>query len=55
MIEVLEYARDNFPAVIGRGGGAGSEGWCVLVDGEDGLKVGWSDFGSSRSCSCKGS
>ncbi|EEA21149.1 hypothetical protein TMatcc_001151 [Talaromyces marneffei ATCC 18224] len=36
--EVLEYARDNFPAVIGGRGGAGSEGWCVLVDGEDGLE-----------------
>lgn len=37
--EVLEYARDNFPAVIGGPGGAGSEGWCVLVDGEDGLET----------------
>lgn len=36
--EVLDYARTNFAAVIGGRGGAGSEGWCVLVDGEDGLE-----------------
>ncbi|KAK2808811.1 hypothetical protein FQN49_008673 [Arthroderma sp. PD_2] len=35
--EVLEYARENFKAMIGGPGGQGSEGWCVLVDGEDGL------------------
>jgi predicted CoA-binding protein len=35
--EVLEYAQNNFKAAIGGDGGAGSEGWCVLVDGEDGL------------------
>lgn len=47
--EVLKYARDGegesasaggFKAVVaGFGGGTvGSEGWCVLVDGERGLK-----------------
>lgn len=36
--EVLSYAKANFEAVIGGGGGNGSEGWCVLVDGEDGLE-----------------
>lgn len=37
--EVLNYARSNFAAAIGGDGGAGSEGWCVLVDGEDGLEA----------------
>ncbi|KAL1969812.1 hypothetical protein VTN77DRAFT_7321 [Rasamsonia byssochlamydoides] len=37
--EVLKYARDNFAAAIGGDGGRGSEGWCVLVDGEDGLEA----------------
>jgi len=44
--EVLKFARDGegedagFKAVVaGFGGGTvGSEGWCVLVDGERGLK-----------------
>lgn len=47
--EVLKYAREGegedgnaqgFKAVVaGFGGGTvGSEGWCVLVDGERGLK-----------------
>lgn len=35
---VLDYARKNFEAAIGGEGGAGSEGWCVLVDGERGLE-----------------
>jgi hypothetical protein len=36
--EVLDYARSTFAAAIGGDGGQGSEGWCVLVDGEDGLE-----------------
>jgi len=36
--EVLEFARANFKAAVGGDGGWGSEGWCVLVDGERGLK-----------------
>lgn len=38
--EVLDYARSKFDVVVGGtgSGGAGSEGWCVLVDGEDGLE-----------------
>ncbi|OKL57361.1 hypothetical protein UA08_07437 [Talaromyces atroroseus] len=36
--EVLKFARSNFSTVIGGPGGNGSEGWCVLVDGEDGLE-----------------
>lgn len=35
---VLDYARTNFEAAIGGQGGGGSEGWCVLVDGERGLE-----------------
>lgn len=37
--EILEYAKANFQAAIGGDGGGGHEGWCVLVDGEDGLKL----------------
>ena len=37
--QVLEFSRENFKAVVaGSDGGWGSEGWCVLVDGERGLK-----------------
>lgn len=37
--EVLEYARANFQAAIAGDGGRGSEGWCVLVDGGEGLRI----------------
>ena len=37
--EVLEYAQENFQAAIAGDGEGGSEHWCVLVDGEEGLKV----------------
>ncbi|KAK0702071.1 CoA binding domain-containing protein [Lasiosphaeria miniovina] len=37
--EVLEFARDNFEAAVAGDGGWGSEGWCVLVDGDRGLKA----------------
>jgi predicted CoA-binding protein len=37
--EVLEYARKEFKAAIAGDGGRGGEGWCVLVDGEAGLKI----------------
>lgn len=37
--EVLAFARDNFQAVVAGDGGRGPEGWCVLVDGERGLKA----------------
>jgi len=37
--EVLEYARREFKAAIAGDGGRGGEGWCVLVDGEAGLKA----------------
>lgn len=35
--EVLKYAKTHFSAGIGGAGGGGGEGWCVLVDGEEGL------------------
>ena len=37
--EVINFARSHFEAAIGGDGGQGSEGWCVLVDGEDGLEA----------------
>ncbi|EDU44394.1 conserved hypothetical protein [Pyrenophora tritici-repentis Pt-1C-BFP] len=37
--EVLEYAKNNFRAAIAGDGGRGGEGWCVLVDGEEGLRI----------------
>ncbi|KAF1813326.1 NAD(P)-binding protein [Eremomyces bilateralis CBS 781.70] len=39
--EIIEYARKEFKAAIaGMDGGTwGDEGWCVLVDGERGLKT----------------
>jgi predicted CoA-binding protein len=37
--EVVDYARENFKAAIAGEGGGGGEGWCVLVDGEAGLKA----------------
>jgi hypothetical protein len=37
--EGLEYAKANFAAAVGGEGGMGGEGWCVLVDGESGLKA----------------
>jgi len=37
--DVLEYAKTEFPgAAVGGAGGGGGEGWCVLVDGDWGLK-----------------
>lgn len=33
--EGLEYAVKEFESGVGGDGGAGSEGWCVLVDGEE--------------------
>lgn len=35
---VLEFANKHFEAAIAGDGGRGSEGWCVLVDGEEGLE-----------------
>jgi predicted CoA-binding protein len=37
--DVLRYARTQFKAAIAGDGGRGGEGWCVLVDGEDGLRL----------------
>lgn len=37
--EVLKYAYANFKAVLAGDGGHGREGWCILVDGDRGLKL----------------
>ena len=37
--DVLKFARENIATVLAGEGGRGSEGWCVLVDGERGLKA----------------
>jgi hypothetical protein len=40
--EVLRFARGDearFRAVVAGDGGRGDEGWCVLVDGERGLRA----------------
>ncbi|THC97073.1 hypothetical protein EYZ11_003451 [Aspergillus tanneri] len=36
---VEEFARTHFAAVVAGDGGRGGEGWCVLVDGEEGLEA----------------
>ncbi|PGH03707.1 hypothetical protein AJ79_07289 [Helicocarpus griseus UAMH5409] len=46
--EVLAYARDNFKAAVGGEGGNGSEGWCVLVDGEDALAAAGVDWTAQK-------
>lgn len=46
--EVLEFARSNFKAAIAGDGGRGSEGWCVLVDGEAGLRAAGVDWTSQK-------
>ena len=35
----LQYAKEEFEVAIGGKGGKGSEGWCILVDGKDGMKA----------------
>jgi predicted CoA-binding protein len=37
--EILKYAMREFKAGVGGEGGGGSEGWCVLVDGERAAKA----------------
>jgi predicted CoA-binding protein len=37
--EVMQFAKNNFEAAIGGEGGNGGEGWCVLMDGEEGLQA----------------
>lgn len=36
---VWEFASSNFETAVGGDGGRGSEGWCVLVDGERAAKA----------------
>ena len=38
--EGLEYAKREFKAGVGGPGGAGAEGWCVLVDGDQAIEAG---------------
>lgn len=45
---VLGYAREHFEAVIAGDGGQDGEGWCVLVDGEDGLSAAGVEWTSQR-------
>ncbi|KAE8377665.1 CoA binding domain-containing protein [Aspergillus bertholletiae] len=45
---VLDFAHKHFQAVIAGDGGAGSEGWCVLVDGEEGLEAAGVQWASQR-------
>ena len=45
---VLDYAHKNFESVIAGDGGRGSDGWCVLVDGEEGLQAAGVDWTSQR-------
>lgn len=45
----LEYARKHFEAAVGgEGGRRGPEGWCVLMDGEDGLELAGVQWTSQR-------
>jgi predicted CoA-binding protein len=37
--DVMSYAHENFTTVVAGEGGHGSQGWCVLVDGERGLQA----------------
>ncbi len=37
--DILAFARDNFKTVVAGEGGQGAQGWCVLADGERGLKA----------------
>ncbi len=46
--EVLAYARREFKAGIGGDGGRGSEGWCVLVDGEQAMKAAGREWSRER-------
>lgn len=45
---VLEFAHANFEAVIAGDGGQGGEGWCVLVDGDEGLEAAGVQWTSQR-------
>jgi len=46
--EILDYATKEFKAAVGGEGGGGSEGWCVLVDGEEGLSSAGKDWRSQK-------
>ncbi len=46
--EGLAYARQEFKAGIGGDDGRGSEGWCVLVDGEQAMKIAGREWSRQR-------
>jgi len=37
--DILAFAQENFATVLAGEGGTGPQGWCVLADGERGLKA----------------
>lgn len=45
---VLGFAREHFEAIIAGDGGKGGEGWCVLMDGDDGLEAAGVQWTSQR-------
>ncbi|CAG8073931.1 unnamed protein product [Penicillium salamii] len=45
---VLDFAHSHFEAVIAGDGGQGGEGWCVLVDGDEGLESAGVQWTSQR-------
>ena len=45
---VLDFARGRFEAVVAGDGGLGGEGWCVLVDGDEGLDAAGVQWTSQR-------
>ncbi|KAF9893787.1 hypothetical protein FE257_009957 [Aspergillus nanangensis] len=46
--QVLSFANSHFEAVVAGDGGQGHEGWCVLVDGEEGLESAGVQWTSQR-------
>lgn len=42
--DTLKFAFQEFKAAVGGDGGRGSEGWCVLVDGERAAKAAGKNF-----------
>lgn len=46
--EGLEYAKKNFKTAVGGEGGRGDEGWCILMDGEDGLAAAGVEWTSQK-------
>ena len=45
---VLQFAKKHFQAGIAGDGGRGSEGWCVLVDGDEGLDAARTEWAGQK-------